>query len=99
MPGYVMLMKWTSKGVADLKGVPERVKRNKEAMQKAGGKIVGVWFTMGEYDLLAIGDFPNDQAASAFALSVASQGNVTTTTMRALSEAEFAEVVAKLPAP
>ena len=97
MPGYVMLMKWTGQGISNLKGAPERINQAKAASEKLGGKVVGVWVTMGEYDLVAIGDFPNDQAAAIFALSVGALGNTTTQTMRALSEEEFAEVVAKLP--
>lgn len=97
MPGYVMLMKWTQQGIANVKESPERIKQARAAVEKLGGRIVGVWVTMGQYDLVAIGDLPNDQAASILALSVGSLGNVTTQTMRALSEEEFAEVVAKLP--
>lgn len=97
MPGYVMLMKYTQKGIADLKGSPERINQAKAGVEKLGGRVVGVWVTMGQYDLVAIADLPNDQAASIFALSIGSLGNVTTETMRALSEEEFAEVVSKLP--
>ena len=97
MPGYVMLMKYTQKGIADLKGSPERIKQAKAALEKLGGRMVGVWVTMGQYDLVGIADLPNDEAAAIMALSLGSLGNVTTQTMRALSEDEFAEVVAKLP--
>ena len=97
MPGYVMLMKWTQKGIADLKGAPERINQAKAGVEKLGGSMVGIWVTMGQYDLVGIADLPNDQAAAILALSLGSLGNVTTQTMRALSEEEFAEVVAKLP--
>jgi len=92
-----MLMKYTQKGIADLKGSPERIKQAKAALEKLGGRMVGVWVTMGQYDLVGIADLPNDEAAAIMALSLGSLGNVTTQTMRALSEDEFAEVVAKLP--
>lgn len=97
MPGYVMLFKWTQKGIADLKGAPERINQAKAGVEKLGGSMVGVWVTMGQYDLVGIADLPNDEAAAIFALSIGSLGNVTTQTMRALSEEEFAQVVAKLP--
>lgn len=97
MPGYISLMKWTSKGIGEIKASPERIKQGKALAEKLGARVVGVWVTMGEYDMIAVGDFPNDQAAATFVLALAGQGNVTTQTMRALSEDEFAQVVAKLP--
>ena len=42
-------------------------------------------------------EMPDDQVMAAFALKTAGLGNITTTTMRALSEDEFAEIAAKLP--
>ena len=65
-------------------------------MEKFGGKVVGVWVTMGQYDLIAIGDFPDDQAEALWALALSKQGNVTTQSMRALSEEEFAQVVGRM---
>lgn len=96
MPGYVGLLKYTPQGIATIKDSPERIKQGRALAEKLGAKIVGVWVTMGKYDLVVIGDFPNDQAAATWALSLARQGNVTTQTMRALSEDEFAEVVGKM---
>lgn len=97
MAGYISLMKFTPKALADLKGSPDRLKQAKAAAQKMGIKWVGWWATVGEYDMVCIIDAPNDQAASTLALSIASQGYVTTQGMRAFSEAEWAELVAKLP--
>ena len=51
----------------------------------------------GVYDLVIIGEAPDDQTILAFTLALARAGNVTSTTMRALSEEEFAQVVARLP--
>jgi uncharacterized protein with GYD domain len=39
----------------------------------------------------------DDQTIAAFTLALARAGNVTSTTMRALSEEEFVQVVARLP--
>ncbi len=96
MAGYACLMKFTSQGLANIKDSPERIKQGRALAEKLGAKVVGVWVTMGEYDLIAIGDWPNDQAVATWALSIAKLGNVTTQSMRALSEEEFAQVVAKM---
>ncbi len=97
MPGYVSLLKYTQQGLANIKESPERIKQAKAAGEKMGVRNVGIWVTMGEYDMVAIWDAPNDQAIAAFALAVAKLGNLTTQTMRALSEDEFAQVASKVP--
>ena len=97
MAGYIILGKWTQKGVAEIKSSPERMKQARVAAERLGGKMVGMWVTMGEYDGVIIIDMPNDQAASLFALGMARQGAATTQTMRAYSEEESAELAAKLP--
>lgn len=96
MPGYVVLMKYTPQGLANIKDSPERIKQAWGLAEKLGGKPVGVWVTMGRYDLVAVGDFPDDQVAATWAITLAKQGNVTTQTMRALSQDEFAQVVARM---
>ncbi|MBM3189790.1 MAG: GYD domain-containing protein [Chloroflexi bacterium] len=97
MPGYIGLYKYTKQGLASIKDSPRRIKEAQEAAAKMGIRIVGVWVTMGEYDLVAVCDAPSDEAVAMFQLTLARLGNVTTQTMRALSEEEFAQVVAKLP--
>ena len=58
--------------------------------------MLGLYVTMGEYDVVAVTEGPSDEVASAVALSIASKGNVKTTTMRAFTESEFSEIVKKV---
>jgi uncharacterized protein with GYD domain len=97
MAGYIGLFKYTQQGITNIKGSPERIKQAKAAAEKMGIRVVGVWVTMGQYDLVTVADAPDDQTMGAFILALASQGNVTTQTMRAFSEDEFAQVVGRLP--
>ncbi len=97
MPTYVTLFKWTEQGVKDIKGVPERIASSVKAAESFGGKVQGVYITMGEYDLVSVGEWPSDEAAATTALAISSRGNVRTTTMRAFTPEEFAEIAKKLP--
>jgi uncharacterized protein with GYD domain len=97
MPTYVSLFKYTHQGITTIKQSPERVRRNSEAVAKAGGKLIGVWSTMGEYDMVAVSEWPDDHAVSSFALALGAQGNMTTTTMRAYTPEEFTQIVEKIP--
>jgi uncharacterized protein with GYD domain len=97
MPGWVTFVKWTDRGRDTVKDGPKRIKAGKELAQRYGIAPVGVWALMGEYDIIFIGDAPNDEAMAAFSLAISAQGNGTTHTMRALSEDEFQSVLQKLP--
>ena len=62
-----------------------------------GGKVLGFYAVMGEYDYVAIGEAPSDQVAMTFALGLGSAGNVRTTSLKAFTKEELAEMVKKLP--
>ncbi len=97
MPGYIHLVKWTQQGIAGVKQAPERFKQIKAAAKELGIESVGVWVTMGEYDVVGIWDAPDDQTMATFTLAQATRGGASIQTMRALSEEEFAQIVGKLP--
>jgi uncharacterized protein with GYD domain len=97
MPTYITLYKWTDQGIKNVKSAPARIDASINAAQAMGGKLHGVYVTVGEYDLAAISEWPNDESAAAMVLAQASQGNVKTTTMKAFTTAEFAEIVKKMP--
>ena len=52
---------------------------------------------MGEYDYVSIGEFPSDEHAMTFAMATGSRGNVRTTTLKAFTKEELAEIIKKLP--
>jgi uncharacterized protein with GYD domain len=62
-----------------------------------GGKMTGFYVTMGEYDYIAITEGLSDEIGASFILKLGSQGNVRTTTLKAFTKQEFAEMVKKLP--
>ncbi len=96
MPTYVTLFKWTEQGVKDIKNVPARFEAAKKLVEAGGGKNLGIYVTMGDWDIVAITEGPSDEMAAAAALSIASKGNSRTTTMRAFTEGEFAEILTKV---
>ncbi len=98
MPGYVILHKFTQQGAAKMvKSLPERIKHATEDAKKLGARVIGTWVTMGQYDMVAVVEAPDDATMALIALKVGMEGNVTTQTLRAFSEDEFAKIAAKLP--
>ena len=97
MPTYVVLYKLTDQGIRNIKDAPQRMEKAIKALEAMGGKVVGIYSVMGEYDYVGIGEMPNDEAALTLALAMGSEGNVRTTTMKAFTQEEFAEIIKKLP--
>jgi uncharacterized protein with GYD domain len=97
MPLYITLYKLTDQGIKNIKDAPGRYKQGAKTFEEMGGKVIGFYLTMGEYDYVSIGEAPNDEMVTTFALALGALGNVRTTTLKAFSIAEFAEIVKKLP--
>ena len=97
MPSYIVLIKLTDQGIKDIKNAPQRIEAAAKALEALGGKMTGFYLTMGEYDYVAIGEFPSDQVAMTFLLGLGAAGNDKTTTLKAFTKEQFVEMVKKLP--
>jgi uncharacterized protein with GYD domain len=97
MPTYISLFNMTEQGIKNIKDAPARVEEAIKGAEAMGGKVIGVYSVMGEYDYVTIGEFPNDEVAMTFVLALGSRGNVRSTTLKAFTKEEFAAIVKKLP--
>jgi uncharacterized protein with GYD domain len=95
MPSYVTLINWTEQGVKNFKDTVDRYEAAQEAMGKAGVSFKDIYWTVGPYDIVAVVDAPDDEAATAALLTTAGFGNIRTTTMRAFNATEMRSVIAK----
>ncbi len=97
MPTYLVLVNWTDQGIRAVKESPRRLDATKKAIEAAGGKLLGFYLTMGRYDEVLIVEGPSDEVAATLALSAGSEGNVRTETLKAFPEAEYRNIIAKIP--
>ena len=97
MPTYVVLANWTDQGIRNIKESPRRLDAAKKAIEAAGGKMIGFYLTMGKYDEVLIIEGPSDEVAATMGLITGSQGNIRTETLKAFSEAEYRNIIAKIP--
>jgi uncharacterized protein with GYD domain len=97
MPTYIGLYKLTDQGIKAIKKAPDRVGTAIKGAEAMGAKVVGFYSVMGEYDYIAIAEFPSDEVAMAFAMALGSDGNVRTTTLKAFTKEEFFAVIEKVP--
>jgi uncharacterized protein with GYD domain len=94
---YVSLFKFTDQGIKNVKGTLDRTQQNRAAIEKAGGCMTAIYWTQGQYDLVAITEWPDEETAMAFILPLGIAGNVRMETLRAFDEAAMRRVLTKVP--
>jgi uncharacterized protein with GYD domain len=96
VPHYVTLMRWTSQGVAGLPAWRERVEDGERIIEAAGGRLIGVYVTLGRYDVVEIFEAPSDETAAEIVMKLQRYGAEHTETLRAFTKEEAEEIVRKL---
>ncbi len=93
MTTYIHLASFTGQGVQNIADSPNRLDDAKELATSLNGEFKAFFLTMGQYDIVAITEFPDDETAAQFALGVAREGAVTTETLKAFPEEEYRDVI------
>ncbi|MBV9668518.1 MAG: GYD domain-containing protein [Nitrososphaeraceae archaeon] len=96
MPNYIILANWTDQGIRNVKDTIKRAKSYEGAIEKAGGKSLGFYYTIRRYDMVTMVEAPTDAAIASVLFSLESLGNVRTETLKAFSAAEAANIIEKL---
>jgi uncharacterized protein with GYD domain len=96
MPHYISLMRWTSQGLAGLPGWRERVEEGERVIEAAGGKLVGVYVTLGRYDVVEIFEAPDDESAIEILMKLQRFGAEHTETLRAFTREQAEGIVRRL---
>jgi uncharacterized protein with GYD domain len=96
MPTYVSLVKWTDQGIRTAKATVDRAEQNRQAIEAASGRVTGVWWTQGAYDVVVVSEWPDEDSAMAFLLRVGMAGDIRTETLRAFSAEDMRRILAKL---
>ena len=68
----------------------------RQALENIGGRVLAYRLTLGAYDAVVTIDAPDDEAYATFALNLAAQGNVRSTTLKAFSEEESFRIFGNL---
>jgi uncharacterized protein with GYD domain len=96
MSMYMLLCNYTEQAVRNMKDMPKRRAAAQEKAKKLGVEIKAVYLALGVYDLIVHLEAPNEETVAKFVLSLATTGNVRTTTVRLFPEAEFEKIVGGL---
>jgi uncharacterized protein with GYD domain len=96
MATFVVLAAFTDQGIRSVKETIGRAEAFKEMAKKSGIAVKDLYWTLGQYDVIAVCEAPDDETATAFSLSVSSRGNVRSQTLRAFSFDEMKMILGKM---
>jgi uncharacterized protein with GYD domain len=95
MPHYITLMDWTDQGIKTFKDSIDRSERAREAWKAQGIVLKDIYWTIGSHDLVCIIEAPDPESLTAALLSLGSQGNLRTTTLRGFTADEMKAIIAR----
>jgi uncharacterized protein with GYD domain len=96
MANYILLASYSEQGLKGIKDTVKRTKAVRDLAKKAGVSMKESYWTLGQYDVIAVFEAADDETMTAFSLSIAKLGNVKTQTLRAFSATEMASILAKM---
>jgi len=97
MATYISLLRFTQKGVENIKESPARLDAAKKVFQSMGAELKQWYLVLGQYDAVVISEGPDDETVAKLLLMIGAQGNIRTETFRAFTEDEYRQVIAALP--
>ena len=75
MPFYLVQASYSAPATAAMvKNPQDRAAAVGPMIERAGGKLHGLWLAFGEYDIVAIAEMPDNVSAAAMAMAIGSSG-------------------------
>ena len=96
MATYVLLASFTEQGIRNVKDTLKRADAFKDLAKGSGASVKDMYWTLGQYDIVAIIEAPDELAMTALGLALGKSGNVRTQTLRAFSQADMSGILAKV---
>ncbi len=96
MQTYLIMGKFTEKGITNVKQTTQRADKFKEIAAKLGIRVQQIYWLIGDYDVVNIVEAPDDQAVQALLIRVGAWGNVRTNTFRAFDKKEMDVIISKM---
>ena len=96
MATYIVLNHFTEQGIRSIRETTNRAGAVREMARKFGVTLKDIYWTLGEYDVVAIFESPDEASITALTLAIGQAGNVRTQMLRAFDEKEMKGVLAKL---
>ena len=96
MSFYIILWNYTDEGIKNVKESPKRADAFKSKWENAGGRLIETYYTFGKYDGVSIVEAPDDEILMSCLLSIGSQGNARTITLKAFTYADATKIIGNI---
>jgi uncharacterized protein with GYD domain len=96
MATYILLGTFTDQGIRNIKDTTKRAEAVRGMAKKAGVTVNDMYWTLGQYDVAAILDSPDEESITSLALSIGVLGNVRTQLLRAFNEEEITSILGRM---
>jgi uncharacterized protein with GYD domain len=93
MATYIVLGHFSDQGIRNVKDSAKRADAVRQMAQTVGASVKDIYWTIGQYDVVAIVEASDDKVVTAFGLSIGRLGNVRTETMRAFTKPEMESIL------
>jgi uncharacterized protein with GYD domain len=97
MATYISLIRYTQKGIENIKESPARLDAAKKAFQAVGAELKEMYLVTGQYDIVMVSEAPDDETVAKLSLAIGSGGAIRTETLRAFTEDEYRKIISALP--
>ena len=86
---FIRLLRLTEQGIKALRDQQSAMNEISSLIEDNGGKLIGAWFTQGDYDLVSIIECEDEKAMRTISARVAVKGFYTGKTMPAMQMEDF----------
>ncbi len=93
---YMAIIQYTQQGIAAIDRSPDRARAFCQQVESAGGRVIGQYWAIGEFDGCVLFEVPDQSIATRLLLGLAKAGNVRTRTVQLLDATEFEQAVRDL---
>lgn len=91
MPTFIRLVNLTEQGARNIDNMPKMIEEAQKVMHEHNTKVINLYTTLGNYDLVAVIDAPDALSAAKVSAKIAAQGNFRAETLAAVTMEEFME--------
>ncbi|MBG6072754.1 MULTISPECIES: GYD domain-containing protein [unclassified Polaromonas] len=96
MKTYIALCHFTDQGMRSVKDTTKRADAVMELAKKFGASMRQLYWTSGQYDLVAVIEAEDEESANAFGLSIGAAGNIRAEMLRAFSKDDMNVILGKM---
>jgi len=96
MATYLVIGNFTEQGLSKVKDTVKRTDAYRAMAKKCGATVKDTYWLLGQYDMLAIVEAPDDAAITALQLSAGALGNFRAQTLRAFTPGEIEPILSKM---